>query len=170
MNGHLFYRLICNVIYNIILGIFGSLRTLCFVHISKRVFSDFFNHEWKFSVILTWKNWGPIDWPARSPDLTPTDFFLWSVIKDHVYAKKPQNLQALKDAIVTEIQSLPVKSCRKACQSVPDRLQLCKDVEGEHIEQYLWLFFFSVVLMKILLEFRRVSFVAYIILIHFWIN
>jgi hypothetical protein len=80
---------------------------------------------------------GPIDWPARSPDLTPTDFFLWGVIKDRVYARKPQNVQALKDVIVTEIQSLPVESCRKACQSVPHRLQLCKDVEDEHIEQYL---------------------------------
>ncbi|CAF4296611.1 unnamed protein product, partial [Rotaria sordida] len=34
------------------------------------------------------------------------------------------------------MQSLPVESCRKACQSVPDRLQICKDVEDEHIEQY----------------------------------
>jgi hypothetical protein len=54
-----------------------------------------------------------------------------------VYAKKPQNIQALKDAIATELQSLPVKSCRKVCQSVPYRLQLCKEVEGEHIEQYV---------------------------------
>ncbi|CAF3908025.1 unnamed protein product [Rotaria sordida] len=80
---------------------------------------------------------GAIEWPARSPDLTPTDFFLWGVIKDYVYAKKPQNLQALKDAIVTEMQSLPAELCRKACQTVPYRLQLCKDKEGEHIEQYL---------------------------------
>jgi transposase len=80
---------------------------------------------------------GAIEWPARSPDLTPTDFFLWGVIKDYVYAKKPQNLQALKDTIVTEMQSLPVELCRKAYQTVPYRLQLCKDKEGEHIEQYL---------------------------------
>ncbi|CAF5164824.1 unnamed protein product, partial [Rotaria sp. Silwood1] len=26
----------------------------------------------------------PIDWPPRSPDLTPTDFFLWAIIKDCV--------------------------------------------------------------------------------------
>jgi hypothetical protein len=54
-----------------------------------------------------------------------------------VYATKSQNLQALKDAITTEIQSLPEELCRRACQSVPERLQLCKDLEGEHIEQYL---------------------------------
>ncbi len=54
-----------------------------------------------------------------------------------MYATKPQNLQALKDAIITEIQSLPVKSCQSACQSVAERLQLCKDLDGKHIEQFL---------------------------------
>jgi hypothetical protein len=54
-----------------------------------------------------------------------------------VYATKPGTLQALKGAIVTEIESLPVELCRRACQSVPERLQLCKEVEGEHIEQFL---------------------------------
>lgn len=80
---------------------------------------------------------GPIEWPARSPDLTPTDFFLWGFLKDRVYATKSRNLQALKDAIITEIQSLSIESCRRVCQSVPERLQLCKDLEGGHIEQFL---------------------------------
>ena len=26
-----------------------------------------------------------ITWPARSPDLTPPDFFLWGFVKDQVY-------------------------------------------------------------------------------------
>jgi hypothetical protein len=59
------------------------------------------------------------------------------VIKDRVYATKPQNIQALKDAITTEMQRLPEDLCRRACQSVSERLQLCKDLEGENIEQYL---------------------------------
>jgi hypothetical protein len=54
-----------------------------------------------------------------------------------VYATKPQNLQALEDAIITEMRKLPVELCRKACQLVPERLELCKELEGEHIEQYL---------------------------------
>ncbi|CAF2800673.1 unnamed protein product [Rotaria sp. Silwood2] len=69
---------------------------------------------------------GPIDWPARSPDLTPTDFFLWPVIKDRVYATKPQNIQALNDAITTEMQRLPEDLCRRACQSVSERLHFAK--------------------------------------------
>ncbi|UYV62984.1 hypothetical protein LAZ67_2002741, partial [Cordylochernes scorpioides] len=28
---------------------------------------------------------GPIEFPARSPDLTPLDFFLWGTVKDGVY-------------------------------------------------------------------------------------
>lgn len=80
---------------------------------------------------------GWIDWPARSPDLTPADFFLWGVVKDRVYATKPQSLQALKDAVTTQMRSLPQRFCQSACQSVRERLQLCRDLNGEHIEQYL---------------------------------
>ncbi|CAF1494335.1 unnamed protein product [Adineta ricciae] len=77
-----------------------------------------------------------IDWPPRSPDLTPTDFFLLGVLKECVYATKPQNLQALQDAMITEIQSLPVKIYQSACHSVSKRLQPSKDFNDEHIEQF----------------------------------
>ena len=32
--------------------------------------------------------WGSIEWPPRSPDLTPMDFFFWGILKDKVYARK----------------------------------------------------------------------------------
>jgi hypothetical protein len=31
---------------------------------------------------------GRLAWPPRSPDITPLDFFLWSYVKDKVYATK----------------------------------------------------------------------------------
>ena len=37
---------------------------------------------------------GLIDWPARSPDLTPTGFFLWGHVKEMVYKNKPQETLA----------------------------------------------------------------------------
>jgi hypothetical protein len=40
-----------------------------------------------------------INWPARSPDLTRCDFFLWGVIKDNVYKKKARNLIQLQQNI-----------------------------------------------------------------------
>ncbi|CAI6344004.1 unnamed protein product [Macrosiphum euphorbiae] len=29
---------------------------------------------------------GIVDWPPRSPDLTPCDFALWGILKDRVFA------------------------------------------------------------------------------------
>ncbi|GFV53153.1 DUF4817 domain-containing protein [Trichonephila clavipes] len=33
---------------------------------------------------------GPVNWPPRSCDLTPLDYFLWGYVKSLVYADKPQ--------------------------------------------------------------------------------
>ncbi|GFT35911.1 uncharacterized protein TNCV_2154631 [Trichonephila clavipes] len=35
---------------------------------------------------------GPVNWPPRSCDLTPLDYFLWGNVKSLVYADKPQTL------------------------------------------------------------------------------
>ncbi|XP_039309087.1 uncharacterized protein LOC120358566 [Solenopsis invicta] len=35
--------------------------------------------------------YGPIRWPARSPDLNPLDFFLWGHCKEIIYRKLPEN-------------------------------------------------------------------------------
>ena len=50
---------------------------------------------------------GDIVWPARSPDLTPCDFFLWGYLKAEVYKRRPQTLKALKDAIHEEVAAIP---------------------------------------------------------------
>ncbi|GFV41623.1 transposable element Tcb2 transposase [Trichonephila clavipes] len=42
---------------------------------------------------------GPVNWPPRSCDLTPLDYFLWDYVKSLVYAEKPQTLDHLEDNI-----------------------------------------------------------------------
>ncbi|GFV23247.1 uncharacterized protein TNCV_1930491 [Trichonephila clavipes] len=42
---------------------------------------------------------GPVNWPPRSCDLTPLDYFLWGYVKSLVYADKPQSLDHLEDNI-----------------------------------------------------------------------
>lgn len=37
-----------------------------------------------------------VDWPARSPDLSACDFFVWGFMKQLVYKKKPTSLEDLK--------------------------------------------------------------------------
>jgi hypothetical protein len=55
---------------------------------------------------------GDVDWPARSPDLSACDFFLWGYLKE-VYAHRPHTLQQLKDYIREEIQVIPVNMLRR---------------------------------------------------------
>ena len=47
------------------------------------------------------------NWPPRSCDLTPLDFFSLGVVKDKVYADAPQPIQELKEkihAVIYEIE------------------------------------------------------------------
>ncbi|GFX42889.1 uncharacterized protein TNCV_5072531 [Trichonephila clavipes] len=58
---------------------------------------------------------GPVNWPSRSFDLTPLDYFLWDYVKSLVYADKPQTLDHLEDNIrrvIADIRpqiSIPLK-------------------------------------------------------------
>jgi hypothetical protein len=49
----------------------------------------------KFPVRIISRN-GDQNWPPRSCDLTPCDFFLWGFVKFCVYANKPQTIPELK--------------------------------------------------------------------------
>ncbi|GFY05131.1 uncharacterized protein TNCV_3270031 [Trichonephila clavipes] len=42
---------------------------------------------------------GPVNWPPRSCDLTPLDYFLLGYVKSLVYADKPQTLDHLEENI-----------------------------------------------------------------------
>jgi len=51
-----------------------------------------------------------INWPPRSPDLTPLDFCLWGLMKSEVYRKKVDT----RDELLVII--LDVIACIKECQ------------------------------------------------------
>ena len=42
------------------------------------------------------------EWPPRSPDLTPCDFFLWGYIKSRICRSPPLNIMALRESILQE--------------------------------------------------------------------
>ena len=46
------------------------------------------------------------DWPARSPDLNPLDYFLWGFLKSKVYFPWPRNLDELEANIRREVGNL----------------------------------------------------------------
>ena len=62
---------------------------------------------------------GTIQWPPRSPDLTPMDFFFWGVVKNKVYEKNPKTVSELKDYIHDAFRKLmKIKICAALCVRV----------------------------------------------------
>ncbi|UYV85194.1 hypothetical protein LAZ67_X004905, partial [Cordylochernes scorpioides] len=62
-------------------------------------------------------------WPSRSPDLTPCDFWLWGYIKSRVYRCRPTTLAMLKASIRRHVSSISSDILFNAVQSVIYRLQ-----------------------------------------------
>ena len=79
---------------------------------------------------------GTIEWPSRSPDLTPIDYSMWGILKEHVYSQDVRTIPELKERIIAEFAALDKNKdlCRRICQSIRRRIQLCIDSEGKHFE------------------------------------
>ena len=60
---------------------------------------------------------GPINWPPRSCDLTPLDFFLWGYIKAHVYTDKIASIDTFEDNIEGFIREIPAEMLERVCQN-----------------------------------------------------
>lgn len=80
---------------------------------------------------------GPKNWPARSPDLTSPDFFLWGYIKNIVYATPPTTPQNMKDRITAAFQSVTPQMLLNVKHSFNRRVRLCVDQGGSHFEHLL---------------------------------
>ncbi|GFW72216.1 putative DD41D transposase [Trichonephila clavipes] len=65
---------------------------------------------------------GPVNWPPRSCDLTPLDYFLWSYVKSLVYADKPQTLENLEDNIHRVIADIRPQMLDKVIENWASRL------------------------------------------------
>ncbi len=76
---------------------------------------------------------GTVEWPARSPDLTPCDFSLWGIVKDHVYAQNPRDVNHLKSFIEEEFTSLNdnIQSWQAISRSVANRCPICINTEAK---------------------------------------
>jgi hypothetical protein len=77
---------------------------------------------------------GYFEYPLRSPDLTPHDFFLWSYLKDAVFRIKPATLRELRQEIERSCAAVLAANFVAACKSVAHRCQLCHEVNGGHLE------------------------------------
>ena len=52
---------------------------------------------------------GPVDWPPRSCDITPLDFYLWGYVKSKCFLDKPATIEALEANITEVISEIPTE-------------------------------------------------------------
>lgn len=79
---------------------------------------------------------GPIHWPARSPDLTTCDFWLWGYLKSKVYQRRVQNVEDLRERIIDAVENIAADMVQRSVHSALYKVQMCRQVNGEHFQQY----------------------------------
>jgi hypothetical protein len=78
-----------------------------------------------------------VEWSARSPDLTPLDFYLWDHLKAQVYAEKIKNVEHLRQRIVEACNAITPGIIKRVFVDWVKRLNLCIENNRVHIEQVL---------------------------------
>lgn len=76
-------------------------------------------------------------WPARSPDLTPPDYYLWGALKGKVYENNPQTINDLKTEIVDKIQQISPDIILKVFANMERRITTCLEARGGHFQHML---------------------------------
>ncbi|GFX25656.1 transposable element Tc3 transposase [Trichonephila clavipes] len=80
---------------------------------------------------------GPVNWPPRSCDLTPLDYFLWGYVKTLVYADKPQTLDHLEDNIRRVIADIRPQMLEKVIENWTSRLDYIRVSRGSHMPEII---------------------------------
>lgn len=81
---------------------------------------------------------GDFDWPPRSPDLTPPDFFLWGYLKSKVYVRKPRTLAELRANIRREIRTISPETLAKVMENAEKRAHLAAKTKGGHLRDIIF--------------------------------
>lgn len=78
-----------------------------------------------------------IAWPARSPDLTPLDFFLWGYIKNNVYKNNFQTEEELLECVREAFTGISAETLVRVLDSTVRRAYMCLENNGHLFEHLL---------------------------------
>jgi len=74
-------------------------------------------------------------WAARSPDLTPLDFFAWDFIKSKVYTGRGiGDLAELRNRIIDAVKKITPQTLESVFRETIYRFELCREADGRHVE------------------------------------
>ncbi|GFS72724.1 putative DD41D transposase [Trichonephila clavipes] len=80
----------------------------------------------------------PVNWPPRSYDLTPLDYFLWGYVKSLVCADKPQTRDHLEDNIRRVIADIRLQMLEKVIENWTSRLDYIRASHGSHMPDIIF--------------------------------
>lgn len=82
---------------------------------------------------------GFLNWPARSPDLNPLDYFFWGFMKSIIYDQNPpNNSEELEAKYQQALAKLTPEMIRKSThEQFVRRLEACIEANGGHFEHLL---------------------------------
>lgn len=81
---------------------------------------------------------GDINWPPRSCDLTPLDFFLWGYLKGRVFINKPATIADLKENIRAAVREIDIKVIEKVLRNFDNRIDVCHHSCGGHLNDIIF--------------------------------
>lgn len=73
-------------------------------------------------------------WPPRSPDISPLDFYLWGFVKERVFRSRPANIRDLKCVVTDVIRSIDVNTLQRVVANCHQRINKCIMANGGHFE------------------------------------
>ncbi|GFY08979.1 transposable element Tc3 transposase [Trichonephila clavipes] len=82
---------------------------------------------------------GPVNWPSRSCDLTPLDYFLWGYVKSLVYVDKPQTLDHLEDNIRRVMTDIRPQMLEKVIENWTSRLDYIRASRGSPMPEIIFI-------------------------------
>ena len=76
-------------------------------------------------------------WAPHSPDLNPLDFHLWGFLKDQICGRTFQSLQELREVIIRHVREIPQDQCENVLNNFVQRIKMCLDRNGGHLEHII---------------------------------
>ena len=77
-----------------------------------------------------------IQWPPRSPDITPSDFFLWGYVKDIVYRTKVRDVSDLQQRMIETLHTVTVDMLARTWLEIQYRLDILRATDPARLEVY----------------------------------
>ena len=74
-------------------------------------------------------------WPPKTPDITPLDYCVWSILENKVGIIKYKSVEQLMQALRREWVQIPQKKNRAACDGFSGRLKAIIRAKGDQYEQ-----------------------------------